>query len=620
MRGNSQAYDTLYSCSKPSPMQSSKHSFLGQNPAARHRMGATLFFTILLLTTLLGTLLVLPHHVQHDHSIHRRLGSSAGLAQKAVCTICKHTPYPDVCEKELEGSQISQTATPLEVLKVAVQASAKRVNEAQSLASKCSGEKGLSKLEGQCANDCVELLNGVNDQIKEATARISTLSASTNLSSLRSALADVKVWLSSALSYQTACSDNFEVAPGSIQDQIQNNQAYLGEVIGDTLGLADILAQIGDDLASWQLGAVPPTPPFVRGPKRRLLSTAAAFDIDDGFPRWVSAGERRLLQASSSSIAASANVVVAKDGSGQFTNITAALDAIPGSYSGRYVVYIKQGVYDEVFNVTKNLQNITFVGDGVGQTIITGSRNVASGDYNTYRTSTVGVSGSGFYARDITFRNSAGPSGHQAVAMRAGADYMVFYHCNFEGYQDTLYALSSRQFYRECRISGTVDFIFGNAIAVFQDCVLVARLPMKGQQNTYTAHGRKLESDVSGYAFQNCTVTGEAELATANYSVGTYLGRPWKEYSRVVFLQSELQGLIDPKGWLPWNASNPFTDTVYYGEYANRGGGADTSQRVNWTGVHPNMSQADASLFTVTSFIAGETWLDALQVTYQDSL
>ncbi|MCO5547896.1 hypothetical protein L7F22_001348 [Adiantum nelumboides] len=618
MRGlRSETSDTLNSPCNPSS-QSSQTNISHRLPTHQHA-GAALLTVILLLSTLLGTLLLSPP--PHDHRMHRHLFSSSDdiPQEELVSIVCKHTVYPDVCEKELANYYLSSPTTPLDIVKAAVQAAARRVNEAQSLASKCSGERGISKLEGQCAYDCVELLHGVNDAMAKSAARISTLSSYCDVRNMQSALGDVKVWLSSALSYQTACSDNFQVAPGTIQQQIQSNQAYLGQVIGFTLSLVDILARIGNDMAPW-LGALPPTPPFVHGPLRRLLSAGISLDADDGFPHWVSAGERRLLQASSPSVTALANVIVAKDGRGSFTNITVALNAIPASYSGRYVMYIKKGVYEEVFNVTKDLQNLTFIGDGIGQTIITGARNVASGDYNTYRTSTVGISAGGFFARDITFRNTAGPSGHQAVALRAGADYMVFYRCSFEGYQDTLYALSSRQFYRECRILGTVDFIFGNAIAVFQNCELVARLPMQGQQNTYTAQGRKLEADVSGYAFQNCTVTGEAAIATAGYTVGTYLGRPWKEYSRVVFLQSELQGLVDPKGWLPWNASNPFTDTVYYGEYANRGGGADTSRRVNWTGVHPNLSQADASLFTLSNFIAAQSWLDSLQVTYQASL
>ncbi|MCO5599373.1 hypothetical protein L7F22_053475 [Adiantum nelumboides] len=532
-----------------------------------------------------------------------------------ISNICKHTAYPDVCARELSGFRIPLTANPLEVIIFAVQAATQRVNEAQSLAVNCSGQKGLSFLEEQCANDCVELLFNARDQMNLVADRLSSLHGLTNVAALRRALADVKVWMSSSLSYQTVCSDNFQVAPGSIQHQIQNNQAYLTQVLGVTLALIDALSQVGNFLDSW-LGVVPSSLPSTQLHHRRLLSHQ--FDETVNFPHWVSATERKLLQASPSAI--SANAIVAKDGSGKYSTVTAAVKAIPSRFSGRYVIYIKEGVYNEVLNVTKDQRNVTFVGDGVGKTIITGDRNVASGDYNTYRTSTVGIAGSGFFARDLTFRNTAGPSGHQAVAVRAGADYVVFYRCSFEGYQDTLYALSSRQFYRECQIYGTVDFIFGNAIAVFQNCELVARLPMKGQQNTYTAQGRQLEADVSGYSFHNCTVKADANLTQANYTVQTYLGRPWKKYSRTVFIQSEMQAVVQPKGWLPWNASNPYTDTVYYGEYGNRGAGARTAERVSWKGVHGNMSKADASQFAVASFIGLEWWLDALAVPVQANL
>ncbi|KAI5067307.1 hypothetical protein GOP47_0017835 [Adiantum capillus-veneris] len=551
--------------------------------------------------------------------------ASGGFSLNAlVSSICKHTAYPDVCARELSGFRIPLTANPLEIVSFAVQAAARRVSEAQTLAINCSGQKGLSLLEEQCANDCVELLYGAKDQMDLVAVRLSSLRGLINVATLRKALADVKVWISSSLSYQTACSDNFQVAPGSIQHQIQTNQAYLTRVLGVALGLIDALAQVGNSLDSW-LGAVPSSFRSTHL-RRRLLNHHHSSNIDgfldseegDGFPKWVSAAEGRLLQASPSAIAA--NAIVAKDGSGKYTTVTAAVNAIPSSFSGRYVIYIKKGVYNEVLNVTKNQKNVTFVGDGIDKTIITGDRNVASGDYNTYRTSTVGISGSGFFGRDLTFRNTAGPSGHQAVAVRAGADYIVFYRCSFEGYQDTLYALSSRQYYRECQIYGTVDYIFGNAIAVFQNCGLVARLPMKGQQNTYTAHGRQLEADVSGYSFHNCTLKADPNLTKANYTVETYLGRPWKAYSRTVFIQSELQALVQPQGWLPWNASNPFTDTVYYGEYGNRGPGAATGKRVSWKGVHPSMSKTDASQFTVSNFIALQSSLNAISVPYQANL
>lgn len=603
------------------------------------------------LTVLVTVLISIAHHhdsrsrPSHLHS-HNKLSISIGPGQ-LLEIICKDTLFPDTCMRELSSFSIPLTASPLDIVSFSVQAAATRANEAHNLAIKYSFEQGLQLLESQCANDCVDLLAYTKDRLNEALSKLFNLGVR-DLTSLKNYLRDVKVWLSSSLSYQAACSDGFALAPGSIQEQMQSNQDYLSEVIGNGLALVDILAQIGDDLGSW-LGALPPIPPVIHlrrrllshsitessDPGRRSLSQNAemnnaqdqnydpslgfhSFPVHDGFPHWVSAAERKLLQAPTSSVTADA--MVAQDGSGDYLNITAALDDIPQGYQGRYVIYIKEGEYEELFNVTNDMQNITFLGDGIGYTVITGNRNVASGLFNTYRTSTVGISGNGFYARDITFRNTAGASGHQAVALRAAADLLVFYRCSFEGYQDTLYALSSRQFYRECEVSGTVDFIFGNAIAVFQNCELLARLPMQGQQNTYTAQGRKLSADISGFSFQNCTVSADASLQNASYVVSNYLGRPWKAYSRVVFMQSQIDAVVDPAGWIPWNQSNPFTDTLYYGEFQNRGPGSNTGSRVNWAGVHPNMTPDEAAQFTVENFIAGQTWLAPLQVDYQTRL
>ncbi|KAH7352640.1 hypothetical protein KP509_19G055400 [Ceratopteris richardii] len=230
------------------------------------------------------------------------------------------------------------------------------------------------------------------------------------------------------------------------------------------------------------------------------------------------------------------------------------------------------------------------------------------------------ISGPNFIARKITFRNTAGAENHQAVALRVNSDQAVFDSCSFEGYQDTLYALANRQFYTGCTISGTVDFIFGNAIAVFQDCNVLGRLPLQTQRNTFTAQGRKVSSDPSGYSFQKCTVGAAPDLQSPPYPIESYFGRPWKAYSRTVFMQCTIQQVINPAGWLPWDATNPFTDTLYYGEYQNTGAGADTSKRVAWKGVHPNMSPEEASAFTVNSFISGPSWIQEANVVFQPSL
>ncbi|MCO5563029.1 hypothetical protein L7F22_016665 [Adiantum nelumboides] len=306
------------------------------------------------------------------------------------------------------------------------------------------------------------------------------------------------------------------------------------------------------------------------------------------------------------------NAVVAKDGSGKFRTVDSALLSRPPDFEGRFVVYVKAGVYREFLNISKQMENVSLMGDGMDRTIITGNRNVALLNFTTFRSSTVGVSGDGFFARDITFRNTAGPRAHQAVALRANADRAVFYRCRFDGFQDTLYALSGRQFYRDCEISGTVDMIFGYAIAVFQNCKLLAKRPMKGQPITLSAQGRKLFSDVNGFVFHNCTVAATMAMMNAPYNVFTYLGRPWKEFSRVVFLQSELGALIHPHGWLHWNQTDPFVTTLFYGECQNRGPGSAVDSRVSWPGVHANMSLDEAEAFTLANFVEGNSWISAV--------
>ncbi|KAI9160823.1 hypothetical protein LWI28_011823 [Acer negundo] len=129
------------------------------------------------------------------------------------------------------------------------------------------------------------------------------------------------------------------------------------------------------------------------------------------------------------------------------------------------------------------------VGDGVRNTIITSGHSVGGG-YTTYNSATAGIDGFHFLARDITFSNTAGPLKGQAVALRSASDFSVFYRCAFQGYQDTLFVHSQRQFYRECYIYGTIDSIFGNAAVVFQNCIILVRRPLKGQANVITAQGR----------------------------------------------------------------------------------------------------------------------------------
>lgn len=226
--------------------------------------------------------------------------------------------------------------------------------------------------------------------------------------------------------------------------------------------------------------------------------------------------------------------------------------------------------------------------------------------------------GQGFVAVNLTIRNTAGAIKHQAVALRNGADLSTFYSCSFEGYQDTLYVHSLRQFYTECDIYGTVDFIFGNAAVVFQNCNIYPRLPMSGQFNAITAQGRTDPNQNTGISMQNCNIRAADDLASDNGTTMTYLGRPWKAYSRTVYMQSYMDNLINSAGWQQWSGDFALS-TLYYAEYSNTGPGSDTTNRVTWPGYHV-INATDAGNFTVSSFLLGDDWLPQTGAPYSSSL
>lgn len=218
------------------------------------------------------------------------------------------------------------------------------------------------------------------------------------------------------------------------------------------------------------------------------------------------------------------------------------------------------------------------------------------------------VVGNGFLARDMTFQNSAGPSKHQAVAFRSDSDLSAFYRCSFAAFQDTLYVHSFRQFYRDCTVYGTVDFIFGDGAVILQNCQLYARKPNPGQMNIFTAQGRQDPNQNTGISIQNCKMAAASDLIPVQHSFKTYLGRPWKKYSRTVVMGSYLDDLIDPSGWKKWSG-NFALSTLYYGEYNNRGPGSNTKRRVTWPGYKVIVNTTEASQFASGTFIQGEDWL-----------
>ncbi|XP_061341626.1 probable pectinesterase/pectinesterase inhibitor 60 [Gastrolobium bilobum] len=339
-------------------------------------------------------------------------------------------------------------------------------------------------------------------------------------------------------------------------------------------------------------------------------------DTEYGYPSWFSTNERKLLQSSS----IKANLVVAKDGSGHFKTIQAAINAAARRrFKTRFVIHVKRGVYRENIEVDMTNDNIMLVGDSMRTTIITSGRSVQGG-FTTFSSATAGIDGLHFIARDITFRNTAGPAKGQAVALRSASDLSVFYRCSIEGYQDTLMVHAQRQFYRGCYIYGTVDFIFGNAAVVFQNCVILVRRPVNGQGNMITAQGRDDPFQNTGISIHNSQIKAAPDLKPVVSNFNTFLGRPWQKYSRVVIMKSFMDSLVNPTGWSPWDGTTFAQSTLYYGEYKNFGPGSSTRNRVRWPGFHVITSPTDASLFTVANLLAGRTWLPSTGVPFTSGL
>lgn len=141
---------------------------------------------------------------------------------------------------------------------------------------------------------------------------------------------------------------------------------------------------------------------------------------------------------------------------------------------------------------------------------------------------------------------------------------------------------------------------------------------MSGQFNAITAQGRTDPNQNTGTSIQNCRIRAADELASSNGTTRTYLGRPWKEYSRTVYVQTFMDRLINPAGWMAWNGEFALS-TLYYAEYNNTGPGSNTTNRVTWSGYHV-MNATEVANFTVANFLLGDDWLPQTGVPYAGGL
>ncbi|XVE77581.1 hypothetical protein DITRI_Ditri13aG0075000 [Diplodiscus trichospermus] len=524
-------------------------------------------------------------------------------------TICKATPYPSYCRSVLPN----QTTNVYNYGRFCVGKSLSESRIFLNLVEKYLNQyrSSLSTTEIFALEDC-RLLAGLS--LDFLLSSFKTVNATSKTLPLVEA-DDIQTLLSAVLTNQQTCLDGIEYTTSS---RIIRNG--LSAPLSNDTKLSSV------SLALFTKGWVPkkkkeavwqPSSKRLGFKHGRLLlkMSSRSRSIYETISR------RKLLQTSvPDQVLVSDIVTVCQDGTGNFTTINDAISAAPNNtngVNGYFLIYITAGVYQEYISIAKNKNYLMMVGDGINQTIITGNRSVVDG-WTTFNSATFAVVAPNFVAVNITFQNTAGAIKHQAVAVRNGADLSAFYSCSFEGYQDTLYTHSLRQFYRECDIYGTVDFIFGNAAVVFQNCNIYPRRPMSGQYNAVTAQGRTDPNQNTGTSIDNSNIMAADDLASSNTTFKTYLGRPWKEYSRTVYMQSFMDSLIDPAGWREWDGDFALS-TLYYAEYDNYGPGSNTSSRVTWPGYHV-INATDAVNFTVSSFLLGDEWLPATGVPYNASL
>ncbi|GAV72966.1 Pectinesterase domain-containing protein, partial [Cephalotus follicularis] len=292
-------------------------------------------------------------------------------------------------------------------------------------------------------------------------------------------------------------------------------------------------------------------------------------------------------------------IKVKKDGSGDFTTVTDAVESIPSGNNRRMVVWIGGGEYWEKITVNSSRSFVTFFGDPQDMPKIV--FNGTAFHYGTVYSATVAVESDYFMAVNVAFVNSAPMpdgkrEGAQAVAMRISGDKGAFHNCKFIGFQDTLCDDKGRHFFKDCYIQGTVDFIFGNGKSLYLNTTIHSVAKSVG---VITAQARENVTDDSGFAFVYCNITG-----TGN-SNNTYLGRAWKERPKVVFAYTYMGIIINSKGWSDnWHPERD--GTVYYGEYKCIGPGASSSGRVKFAKV---LSDEEAKPFLNMTYIYGRKWL-----------
>ena len=278
-------------------------------------------------------------------------------------------------------------------------------------------------------------------------------------------------------------------------------------------------------------------------------------------------------------------IVVSKDGKGDFTTVQQAINAIENNSSTRTKVFIKAGIYKEKITIPETKGPILLEGENPEKTMITyddyaSKKNLEGKEIGTTGSSTIFIYSNDFIARNISFENSSGRVG-QAVSVLTSGDRIAFENCKFSGNQDTLYLKGaqdledktkpSRNYFKNCYIEGTTDYIFGAGTAVFENCIIYSK-----EMASYVTAASTPQGNEFGFVFINSKIIGNAK----DHSV--YLGRPWRPFAKTVYINCELNSTIKPEGWHNWNKPEA-EKTAFYAESNSKGTGANITQRVAWS-------------------------------------
>lgn len=285
-------------------------------------------------------------------------------------------------------------------------------------------------------------------------------------------------------------------------------------------------------------------------------------------------------------------IVVAPDGSGDVQTLQQAIDRVPENNLTPHVIELRPGIYRGQTRLPKTKPLVTIRGSDANTTIITNDFKASTpgpdGEpMGTSRSATFFVDANDCTFENLSFENTAGDTG-QALALNVRGDRVRFLNCRMIGWQDTLMANRGRQYYRNCHIEGRVDFIFGAATAVFENCVIHSK------NGGYVTAASTAPEQPFGFVFIECKLTGEGTPA--------YLGRPWRPHGSVTFISCEMGGHVRPEGWHNWGKVEN-EQTARFAEYRSRGPGANPAARVGWS---RELSDEEAAKITVKAVLSGD--------------